>query len=85
MEKEQRKIPVIYVGDNIKNILKKYSVYTNGIPYDIVEIKDMIEKCPKLENLFILVHELNEWEKRVKQHGSLEQIQVQIVKEYFEK
>ena len=63
----------------------KYSIYTNGIPYDNVEIKNMIEQCPKLEKLFIPVHELNKWEQKVKQHGSLEQVQVQTVKEFFEK
>jgi len=81
----ERKVPVIYVGDTIKNVLMKYSIYTNGIPYDNVEIKNMIEQCPKLEKLFIPVHELNKWEQKVKQHGSLEQVQVQTVKEFFEK
>ncbi len=81
--KKERKTPVIYVGNSIQNVLKKYSVFINGIPYQNTEIKNMIEKCTELEKLFIPVHELNEWEKRAKQKGTLEYMHLQNVNDYF--
>lgn len=85
MDKSERKIPYIYVGETIRHVLKKYNVYTNGIPYDNLEIKNLIQECPKLEKLFIPVHELNEWEKKVKQDDSLEQFYRKAVMDYFTK
>ena len=85
MEKSERKVPFIYVGESIRHVLKKYNVYTNGIPYDNLEIKNLLKECPKLEKLFIPVHILNEWEKKVNQDGSLEQFYQKAVTEYFTK
>ena len=80
-----RKIPIMYVGETIRHTLKKYSIYTNGIPRDNLEIRNLLEECPKLEKLFIPVHELNNWEAKVKLDGSLERYYYQTVVDYFSK
>lgn len=84
-EKKERTIPVIYVGETIRHTLKKYNVYTNGIPSNNLEIRNLLEECPKLEKLFIPVHELNDWEQKVKQDGSLELFYYKTVADYFAK
>lgn len=75
--------PVIYVGENIGNILKQYAVYAKGIPKEQPEIKTLLENCPTLEKLFLPIHQLNDWEQKVKQKGSLEWKRFQMVKAFF--
>ena len=81
----ERVKPVIYVGTDVGNVLKQYAVYANGIPKEVPEIGKLLKDCEELEKLFLPVHQLNDWEKKVQQKGSLEWILLDRVRKFVGK
>lgn len=70
----------IYVGPNNK-LITRYTVFKNGYP---PHLKEDIEKFPLLKNMFIHPAQFADFEKNVKENGTVENIQFNEVKKYFD-
>ena len=47
---------VIYIGPNLPGgILQRYTVFKGGLP---LHVKEIIEKCPAIKGLFVLIENL---------------------------
>lgn len=68
----------IYVGPNLLG-LPKYTVVKDGFTQ---HIKDLFEKCPEIENLFVSIVDMAMTEKRVKTSGTLEQRYYKKINEF---
>lgn len=73
---------VIYLGPDIKNVLRTNVIYINGLPNII---KDYIKKCPSIEKLFCKTSKINEFKQKLKEKGTIENIHYNKVIEFLKK
>lgn len=78
---EKKETVFIYVGPTNKYIAR-YTIYRNGYP---THLKEQIEEFPLLKSLFIIPEQLNDFEKKVNEIGSVENIWFQEAQKYFGK
>jgi hypothetical protein len=78
---ETKETVFIYVGPT-NNLIARYTSYKNGYP---LHLKDQIEKFPILKALFVEPEQFSEFEKNVKEKGTVENIWFEEVKNYFSK
>lgn len=71
----------IYVGPTNKYIAR-YTIYRNGYP---THLKEKIEEFPLLKSLFINPEQLTDFEKKVNEVGSVENIWFHDAQKYFSK
>lgn len=63
--KEQK--TVVYIGPTIQGVVRKNTIYTNGLPKALVEIQ---KTMPIVNNLVIDINELNEARKKLNNPSS---------------
>lgn len=78
---QEKETVFIYCGPT-SNLISRYTSYKNGYP---VHLKDAMEKCPVLKNLFIETKDFSEFERNVTEKGTVENIMFEEAKKYFSK
>ncbi|SHN77254.1 hypothetical protein SAMN02745215_02862 [Desulfitobacterium chlororespirans DSM 11544] len=76
---ETKGAALIYVGPTNK-LITRYTVYKNGYP---PHLKEQMEEYKVLKSLFVPLERLTEFEKKVVQKGTPEQIWFQEAQKYF--
>jgi len=76
----ERKVPVMYMGPSVGNMLSQYSVFSNEVPKD-VEV--FMEECPDAKKMLIPVSEINEHQEAMKVDGSFQNVTYQKVVQYI--
>lgn len=70
---------VIYIGPDIKNLVKRHSVFIS-LPQSI---KDFKKECPDIEHLFVVVDDFQVASEALTKKGSLNQHYYQNVSKYI--
>lgn len=78
----ERKVPVIYMGPTVGNVLCQYTVFTDGVPK---AMEELMEDCPAVRNLFVEVAKINGFEVEMKEDGSIQSVYYKKVREYLKR
>lgn len=78
----ERKVPMMYMGPTVGNVLSQYCIFTNGVPKDVEEL---MEECPAVKNLLIEVSGINAFETAMHEDGSIQSVYYKKVQEYLKR
>ena len=74
---------LIYIGPNVPGgMLQRYQVFRGGKPE---HLKDLFEKCPELQGLFVQVTDLAVAEKALGEAGTVENTLYRETAKFFAK
>ena len=74
---------LIYIGPNVPGgMLQRYQVFRGGKPE---HLKDLFEKCPELQGLFVQVTDLAVVEKALGEAGTVENTLYRETAKFFAK